>query len=220
MSEETKLRLFVVEDQPLFRELLCSFLDTVSDFWVVKTAGSVEEARIGIETHKPDVVLMDIDLPDGNGVGLAATLRTNNPQLGILLLSENDLLDLVRTLPRKIQQGISYLAKSSAIDLQLLTSAIRSTAMGYLVIDQRLTGRFEAKPGTGVASLSPRQFEVLRLLAAAKSTEAIANELGLAQNSVVNILTSIYGQLNIPDDANARVFAALQFLSDTSNELR
>jgi len=111
MSEETKLRLFVVEDQPLFRELLCSFLDTVSDFWVVGTAGSVEEARNGIETHKPDVVLMDIDLPDGNGVGLAATLRTNNPQLGILLLSENDLLDLVRTLPRKIQQGISYLAK-------------------------------------------------------------------------------------------------------------
>ncbi len=220
MSEDKKLRLFVVEDQPLFRELLCSFLDTVSDFWVVGTAATVEEAKRGIETHKPDLVLMDIDLPDGNGVGLAATLRTNNPQLGILLLSENDLLELVRTLPRKVQQGISYLAKSSAIDLQLLTSTIRSTAMGYLVIDQRLTGRFEAKPGTGVASLSPRQFEVLRLLAAAKSTEAIASELGLAQNSVVNILTSIYSQLNIPDDANARVFAALQFLSDTSNEFR
>ena len=97
---------------------------------------------------------------------------------------------------------------------------IRSTAKGYLVIDQRLTGRFEAKPGTGVASLTSRQFEVLRLLAAAKSTEAIANELGLAQNTVVNILTSIYTQLKIPDDANARVYAALQFLSDTSNELR
>ena len=54
MGEETKLRLFLVEDQPLFRELLCSFLDTVSDFWVVGTAGSVEEARLGIESLKPE----------------------------------------------------------------------------------------------------------------------------------------------------------------------
>jgi len=220
MKVDTPLKLYIVEDQPLFRELLCSFLDRVSDFFVVGTAASVEQARVGIETHKPDLVLMDIDLPDGNGVGLAASLRTENPEIAILLLSENDLLDLVRTLPRKVQQGISYLAKSSAIDLELLASTIRSTAKGYLVIDQRLTGRFEAKPGTGVASLTARQFEVLRLLAAAKSTEAIANELGLAQNTVVNILTSIYTQLKIPDDANARVYAALQFLSDTSNEFR
>ena len=220
MTVDTPLKLYIVEDQPLFRELLCSFLDTVSDFLVVGTAASVEQARAGIETHKPDLVLMDIDLPDGNGVGLAASLRTENPEIAILLLSENDLLDLVRTLPRKVQQGISYLAKSSAIDLELLASTIRSTAKGYLVIDQRLTGRFEAKPGTGVASLTSRQFEVLRLLAAAKSTEAIANELGLAQTTVVNILTSIYTQLKIPFDANARVYAALQFLSDTSNELR
>lgn len=217
MLPEAKLRLFVVEDQPLFKELLTSFLNTVPDFDLVGSASSVEQTKSAIDDLKPDVLILDIDLPDGNGVGLAASLRRKDPNLGVLLLSDKDLLELVRTLPREVQRGISYLAKSSAIDLDLLTSTIRSSAKGYSVIDPRLTQRFEARPGTGVASLNPRQFEVLRLLAAAKSTEAIASDLGLAPNSVVNILTSIYAALNIPDDANARVYSALQFLSDTAD---
>jgi DNA-binding NarL/FixJ family response regulator len=220
LRSDSKLRLFLVEDQPLFRELLSSFLSTVPEFEIVGSSGTVEEAKLAIQAASPDLVVLDIDLPDGNGVGLAATLRRRDSSLGIVLLSDKDLLELVRTLPKDIQRGISYLAKSSAIDLELLISAIKSTAKGYSVIDPRLSLRAEARPGTGIASLNKRQFEVLRLLAAAKSTEAIASDLGLAQNSVVNILTSIYNQLNIPEDANARVYAVLQFLSDTTDEIR
>lgn len=219
MTTKNEIKVVIIEDQPLFRELLTSFLQTVEDIDVVGTAGTVEQARALIESTEVDVAIMDIDLPDGNGVGLAATLRRNNPFLGILLLSEKDLLELVRTLPRETQRGLSYLVKSSTTDLEMLTSTIRSTAKGFSVIDPKLTLRSEAKSGTGVASLTPRQFEILRLLATGKSTEAMAKDLGLAQNSVVNTLTAIYSALNIPDDANARVYAVLQFLADTSHEV-
>jgi DNA-binding NarL/FixJ family response regulator len=213
------LRLFVVEDQPLFRELLSAFLSSVPDFLVVGGAATASGARTTIEAARPDLLIMDIDLPDGNGVALAASLRRKDPGLSVLLLSNKCLLELVNTLPEDVRRGMSYLSKSSAVDLDLLTSAIRSTAKGYTIIDPRLTTRSSARIGTGVASLTPRQFEVLRLLAEAKSTEAIASKLGLAQNSVVNILTSIYAQMNIPDDANARVFAVRQFLFETSDDV-
>jgi DNA-binding NarL/FixJ family response regulator len=213
------LRLFVVEDQPLFRELLSAFLSSVPDFLVVGGAATASGARTAIEAARPDLVIMDIDLPEGNGVALAASLRRKDPGLSVLLLSNKCLLELVNTLPEDVRRGMSYLSKSSAVDLDLLSSTIRSTAKGYTIIDPRLTTRSSARIGTGVASLTPRQFEVLRLLADAKSTEAIASELGLAQNSVVNILTSIYAQMNIPDDANARVFAVRQFLFETSDDV-
>ena len=212
------LKVAIVEDQQLFRELLTNYIESVPDMEVVGAAGSVEQARELFENFIPNVVIMDIDLPDGNGVGLAASLKRAHPFLGVLLLSEKDLLELVRTLPREVQRGISYLAKSSTTDLDMLTSTIRSTSKGFSVIDPKLTIRSAAKPGTGVASLTPRQFEILRLLATGKSTEAMAKELGLAQNSVVNTLTTIYNALNIPEDANARVYAVLQFLADTSHE--
>jgi DNA-binding NarL/FixJ family response regulator len=213
------LRLFVVEDQPLFRELLSAFLSSVPDFLVVGGAATASGAGTAIEAARPDLVIMDIDLPDGNGVALAASLRRKDPGLSVLLLSNKHLLELVNTLPEDVRRGMSYLSKSSAVNLDLLTSTIRSTAKGYTIVDPRLTTRSSARIGTGVASLTPRQFEVLRLLADAKSTEAIASELGLAQNSVVNILTSIYAQMNVPDDANARVFAVRQFLFETSDDV-
>lgn len=217
MSSVPATRVAIVEDQQLFRELLMSFLNSVDDIEVVLTATTVTEAREAINSNKVDVAILDIDLPDGNGVGLAVSLRRENPFLGVLLLSEQDVLELVRTLPREIQRGLSYLAKSSTTDLEMLVSTIRSTARGFSVIDPKLTLRSEARKGTGVSSLTPRQFEILRLLATGKSTEAIAKELGLAQNSVVNTLTAIYSALKIPEDANARVYAVLQFLADTTH---
>jgi DNA-binding NarL/FixJ family response regulator len=218
MAFDAELRLVVVEDQPLFRELLTSFLTSVPDFHVVGSAATVEEAKTVIQDSAPDVAILDIDLPDGNGVALAASLRRKDPRLGVLLLSNKYLLELVLGLPKDIQRGMSYLSKSSAVDLDVLSSTIRSTAKGYPIVDPRLTIQPGARTGTAAGSLTSRQFQVLRMLAAAKSTEAIASELGLAHKSVVNILTSIYATMNIPDDANPRVFAVRQFLADTSVE--
>lgn len=218
MPTKAPIKVAVVEDQQLFRELLINFLDSVEDIEVVGSAGTVESARALMSERSVDVAILDIDLPDGNGIGLGASLRRDLPEIGILLLSEKDLLELVRSLPKETQRGWSYLAKSSSTDLDVLTSAIRSTARGFSMIDPKLAMRSHAREGTGVASLTPRQFEVLRLLSTGKSTEAIARELNLAQNSVVNMLTTIYNSLNIPEDSNARVYAVLQFLADTSHE--
>jgi len=218
MPAKNTIRVAVVEDQQLFRELLANYLDSVEDIEVVGSAATVESARSLIQENQVDVAVLDIDLPDGNGIGLGVSLRRENPNIGILLLSEKDLLELVRTLPKDTQRGWSYLAKSSSTDLEVLTSAIRSTARGFSVIDPKLAMRVEAREGTGVAALTARQFDVLRLLATGKSTEAIATELGLAPNSVVNLLTSIYSALNVPEDSNPRVYAVLQFLSDTAHE--
>lgn len=213
------MRVAIVEDEPLYRELLAHFLSSTPGFDVVGSVGTVEDGRALVLAQKPDLVIVDIELPDGNGIGLGVSLRRELPNLGILLLSEKDLYELVRTLPRDVQRGWSYLSKKSAVDLKLLLAAMQSTVRGYAVIDPRLVERSSARAGTGVAALTRRQFEVLRVLATGKSTEAIAAELGVNANTVVNALTAIYATLQVPEDANPRVYAVLQFLADTANDL-
>ena len=210
------LRIGIVEDHSLFLQLMSSALEQVADFQIVGTADNVTEAKKWFEPENLDVVILDIELPDGNGVGLGITMRRRNPNLGIVLLSDRDMLELILGLPQDVRAGWSYLTKSATKSIDSLASAIRSTARGETVIDPTLIDRSQARPGTGIASLTNRQFEVIRSVARGDSNQTIANDLGIAVNSVGNHLIAIYDALGIPEGKNARVAAVLEFLQDTT----
>ncbi|MGF2948855.1 response regulator [Microbacterium alcoholitolerans] len=213
-DDQVALRVAIVEDHTLFRSLLESLIDSSGDFTVVASCRSVQEARQQLTTAKADVVLMDIGLPDGNGFGLARSLRTTQPGLGILLLSAHDVMDLLLALPPKERTGWSYLSKTSAASAEMLLNALRITASGGSMLDPELLRNLTPRRDSPLASLTPRQFDALRLLAAGRSNAAIAREMEITPHSVDNLLGTVYGTLGVRGDseANSRVSAALMML--------
>jgi DNA-binding NarL/FixJ family response regulator len=212
------IRVAIVEDQPLMLNLLETALNRDPELEVVFTAATVADARAKFETHDVDVAVLDIDLPDGNGVGLGVALSREVPSPGIVLLSSTDMLELFLGLPDEVRESWSYLSKTSTTDITTLSRTILATARGRSVIDPALVDRSRPRPGSRVSKLTPRQFDVLRAVARGLSNQAIADELNVSLNSVVNHLTAIYAALDMPDEANPRVRAVLDFLSDTTRE--
>jgi DNA-binding NarL/FixJ family response regulator len=216
--ESQPIRIGIVEDHTLFMDLMAQGLESFSDLKIVAKADLVAEAKKWFRPEELDVLILDIELPDGNGFGLGVQMRRQNPALGIVLLSSRDVLELLLGLPADERRGWSYLSKEATKSMDYLASVIRATSRGEIVIDRALTDRSRAKSGTGVASLSPRQFAILRAVARGESNQSIATELGIASNSVGNHLIGIYDTLGIPEGKNSRVAAVLEFLHGTSRD--
>ena len=211
------LRVALVEDQPLFRTMLEHTLDAVDGLQVVASVGTVGEAMTALRPGVADVVVLDIDLPDGNGIALGVTLRRSQPGLGILLLSAHDAMDLLLDLPRDVASGWSYLSKTSSTSEAELVAALRASAAGDTVLDPELLNRSAPRAGTSVAQLTGRQYEVLRLLAQGLSNGGIGERLGITEKSVQNHINAIYAGLGIDADPsrNPRVSAALRLIEES-----
>jgi DNA-binding NarL/FixJ family response regulator len=213
------IRVAVVEDQPLYRQMLASTLSSTPRLRVVAVAGSAGEARVNVRADAVDVALLDIRLGDGSGIDLGVALREANPSIGILLLSATDALHTLLDLPRSVSQGWSYLSKTSSLSLPTLVRAIEYTAGGRTVLDPELVGKRRPRRGSGLSRLSPRQFEVLRLLAEGLSNAGIASRLGVAPRSVDNHINAIYAELGLASGGvvNPRVGAALRFIEESAD---
>lgn len=211
---EVPLKVAVVEDHALFRSLLVSLIDASDDFTVAAACETVREARQRMSVDDVDVVLMDIGLPDGNGFGLARSLRARRPDLGVLLLSAHDMMDLLLSLPPRERTGWSYLSKTSATSAATLLNALRITASGGSMLDPELLQNLTPRRSSPLSQLSRRQFDALRLLATGRSNAAIAREMEITPHSVENLLNTVYSVLGIQGDseANSRVSAALMML--------
>jgi DNA-binding NarL/FixJ family response regulator len=219
MGEKTEIRVAIVEDHDLYRELLTTSLAATDGITVVGSYSGVVAAKNGLNAGDIDVALLDIELGDGNGVALGVSLRRADPELGIVLLSARDMVELLLGIPDDIRHGWSYLSKTSVTSLSTLVSTIRATSQGDTVLDPTLVARSFARRGTPVSALTNRQFEILRMVARGLANQTIADELGIANNSVVNHLSAIYASLNIAEGQNARVSAVLEFLNDTSRPI-
>lgn len=212
----TNIRLGLVEDHKLYREILAESLDGIDGLEVVVTSPSFSEAKFTLAQAEIDCAILDIELGDGNGVNLGLLLRETNPNLAIVLLSGRDMVELLLGIPQLQRRGWSYLSKTSTTSLDILVKTIRKTVTGQIVIDPALVERSSARPGTPVSALTKRQYEILRAVASGQSNQTIADNLGIANNSVVNHLSAIYAALNVPEGQNARVSAVLEFLNDTA----
>ncbi len=211
------VRVAVVEDQPLFRSMLERMLDDTPGLHVVAAVGTVTEATRVLRPGMAHVAVLDIDLPDGNGIALGVTLRRAQPDLGILLLSAHDAMDLLLDLPRDVAAGWGYLSKTSSTSEEVLVAAVRAAAVGETVLDPALLARMTPRAGSAVARLTDRQYDVLRLLAAGLSNAGIGTRLGITEKSVQNHVNAMYATLGIDTDPsrNPRVSAALRLLEET-----
>jgi len=211
------IRVALVDDNPMFLDMLAETLNQNEHLNVVAKAASVREARAVVKPGEVDVAVIDIELPDGNGVGLGLGFQQADPALKVVLLSAHSMLDVVWQLPGKIGEKWSYLSKTSTASIDDLTHAIVDTAYGRVVVDPALLPPTR-QVGAGLAKLTSRQRQILSLVADGFNNEAIADRLGLAEKSVVNHLTAIYQHLNIGDDKNSRVAATLVYLSENDDD--
>lgn len=193
---------------------MASLIDAAPDLTVVAECRTVAEARAALSVRPVDVVVMDIGLPDGNGFGLARSLRAQHPDLGIVLLSAHNVMDLLLALAPEERAGWSYLSKTSAASASVLLGALRAAARGGSMLDPELLRALEPRTDSPLARLTRRQFDALRLVATGLSNAAVAREMGITPHSVDNLLNTVYSILGVrsDDELNSRVSAALMVI--------
>src|SRR5689334_25246915 len=212
------VRVVVGEDQPLVRAGVVRTLEE-EGFEVVAVAGDAPDLLRKARAHRPDVVITDIQMPpDGTDDGLRAAIeiRATQPDVGVVVLSQfledRYALDLVGD----HAEGVGYLLKDRVGDLKLFTDAVRRVARGGSALDpevvQRMVGRRRA--GGPLDELTPRERQVLELMAEGRSNQGIAEELIVTVAAVERHITSIFGKLGlraVPED-HRRVLAVLEYL--------
>ncbi|NNH08577.1 response regulator transcription factor [Cellulomonas fimi] len=199
------------------RTFVGRILDAQQDMRLVAEAADYAEGRDRLTPGTVDVVVMDVDLGTGNGIALATAVQRADPHVAILLLSAQDVLDLVLAARAGNARPWSYLSKKSSLDAATLVRAVRGAARGDVVIDPELVERAQTRAGTPLAGLTAGQVKVLRLAAEGFSNAYIAESLGISPRSVENHLYAIYRALDVPADTmNPRVAAVLAYVQQTS----
>ncbi|MCY0878522.1 MAG: response regulator transcription factor [Firmicutes bacterium] len=211
------LRVIVVEDENLFRDLLVISLQQIPSLTVVAAYKDGASAFNNQQRDQPDVALLDIHLGSGwTGIETGLQLREINPHLGIVLLSNYARPEVLASLPESSLPGWSYLLKRSVRDVATLARAIEGAASNLVVLDPELVKQSQNRPSRILDDLTPRQLQILELVAQGYTNAAIAKTLFLSEKSVENHLTAIYAALNIESlspDQHPRVKAALAFLA-------
>ena len=209
-------RVALVEDEALFRDLLRVSLAQHDGLQVVGVFADPESALREIPTLHVDVAILDIDLASPmTGVELGVRLRRALPDLGIMLLSNHADPQLLSSLPSDVAGGWSYLLKRSVTNVDTLQRAIEGASMGLLLFDPELTRRTRPRRSGPLTELSPRQLEVLGLIAEGHSNAAIAEKLTLSERSIENHVSRIYTTLGVDAtdrSAHARVVAVRRYL--------
>ena len=165
-----------------------------------------------------DCVILDIDLPDGNGIALGRDAAPPHARRSAsCCCPRTTRWTSCWTCPRTSRPGWGYLSKTSSTSEEVLVNAVRAAAVGETVLDPALLARMTPRAGSDVARLTDRQYEVLRLLAAGLSNAGIGDRLGITEKSVQNHVNGMYATLGIDADPqrNPRVSAALRLLEET-----
>ncbi|MFH1634491.1 MAG: response regulator transcription factor [Chloroflexota bacterium] len=199
------IRVAIVDDQTLIREGLALLLALVPDLRVVGQAANGREALALVAEQSPDVVLMDVRMPGMNGVTATREISLHYPDTRVIVLTTFDNDEYVF---ESLKAGASgYLLKNA--DPDYLAAAIRAVHGGDSILDPAVTDkviRRATRPGTEPAltgRLTPREREVLRLMAAGDSNAEIAEHLCLAEGTVKNYVSHVLGKLGARDRAGA-----------------
>lgn len=215
-----RTRVTITDDEPLFRELLLHALSAEPGIEVVGTADDGEKSVQLARETSPDVVLMDIELPgELDGIEAALRIKKERPQTGVVILSVHRDRRYVTSLPLEDSQGWAYLLKKTVPDLATVVRAIEGSKMGMVMLDPAIVKSLRPRQGSAVARLTPRQQEVLELMAQGYNNAAIAERLYLSEKSVETYISVIYQELLLSNepDINARVKATLLYLQDSQS---
>ncbi|MFT4306209.1 MAG: response regulator transcription factor [Microbacterium sp.] len=209
-------RLGIVEDHTLYRQMLIALLRGVPGIAIEASASGMRDA-LAFALPRMDVVLLDVQLGDGDGIELARRFRVTKPGIGIVLLSAVDVMDRLLGIPQEELRGWNYLSKDAALSASVLVNSILMAATGRTALDAALLRKRVPRAHSVVASLGGRQREVLALVAEGLSNASIAERLGIAPHTVDNHLIAVYGALGLRSDKerNPRVAATLRYLGET-----
>ncbi|MGC7097989.1 response regulator [Amycolatopsis lurida] len=190
------IRILLVDDHPVVREGLRGMLDTEPDLTVVGEAGSGDEAVAQSRVKEPDVVLMDLRMPGLDGVGATRQILRADPSRRVVVLTtyETD-ADILRA----VEAGAAgYLLKDAS--RAELAGAIRAAARGETVLAPSVAGRLvkQVRTPTG-PQLSPREVEVLRLVAKGHTNAEIGRDLHISEATVKTHLLRVFGKLDVSD---------------------
>lgn len=216
---KSPVTIAIVEDEGLFRSLLEVTLSNVGQFEVVGSFAQAKRALHEIPTLKPDVALLDIELGAGmTGLQLGVALRRHLPRLGIVLLSNHCDPEFLASVPTTAVAGWSYLLKKSVEHVETLARAITGSREGLVVLDPQLVTAIRADERSPLARLTPRQQQVLALIAQGSTNAAIARELALSEKTIQNQINLIYDKLAIDRSdpgVQPRVKAVLTYLHNS-----
>lgn len=216
---EKRVRILILEDEDLFRDLLRVALSQRQRFEVVGAYAQGQDVLEAAGKLKPDVAILDIELGGQlNGIRVGLSLRRQLPKVGILLLSNHGNPQFVSSLPREAMAGWSYLLKKTVSDLAALERAIEGAASGFVVLDPQIVTGMQPRTGGYVSRLTPRQREILTLIAQGFTNAGIAEQLVLSEKSVENQINGIYHQLEIDRETSPvqpRVKAVLIYLQES-----
>ena len=212
------VKVLIVEDEGLFRDMLKISLRSIPDMEVVDAVSDGEAAIEAANRLLPDVVLMDIELgSEPNGIVAGRTIKEEHSNIGIIVLSAHREREYLNLVTKDEFAGWSYLLKQSVSDANSLVRAIEGAASGLVVMDPCVVNSMKPRTGSVSARLTPRQQEVLAMMAQGYNNGAIAEKLVLGTKSVENYINAIYQELTLNHDGSLhpRVQAVLSYIKDS-----
>ncbi|MFJ8475871.1 response regulator [Kitasatospora sp. NPDC094011] len=214
------MRAVIAEDSVLLRAGLVKVLEAVG-FEVVAAVGDAVELLAAVEEHRPGVVVADVRMPPGfhdEGVKAAMVIRRQWPDTAVLLLSqfveERYAADLLAT----NTSGVGYLLKQRVANVDDFVDALQRVAEGGTALDPEVVAQLLVRRHRDpLEKLTPRERDVLSLMAEGRSNAAIAASLVVSDSAVAKHINSIFTKLDLPpaDDSHRRVMAVLRFLEIT-----
>jgi DNA-binding NarL/FixJ family response regulator len=218
MTDERPVRAVIADDSVLLREGIARILEEAG-FEVVGQCSTADDLLLKVRSYNPDVAIVDIRMPPTHtdeGLRAAQTIREKHRDVGVLVLSQYVEPAYAMELIADDAQGVGYLLKDRVSEVGEFVNAARRVADGGSALDPaivtRLLGR--RRGDDPIDSLTPREREVLELMAEGRTNQAIAQRLVVTERAVEKHVTNIFGKLQLPATAedHRRVLAVLVFL--------
>jgi DNA-binding NarL/FixJ family response regulator/class 3 adenylate cyclase len=219
LAKGPSMRVVIAEDSVLLREGVAKLL-VEEGFDVVGQSGTADDLLLKVRSYKPDVAIVDIRMPPTHtdeGLQAAKEIREHHPETGVLVLSQYVESGYALELLQGSAEGVGYLLKDRVADVHEFADAVRRVAEGGSALDptvvSRLVGRRRGEDP--LDALTPREREVLELMAEGRSNQAIADKLVVTPRAVEKHVTSIFTKLGLPasSEDHRRVLAVITYLN-------
>jgi DNA-binding NarL/FixJ family response regulator len=212
------IRVLIAEDQTIMREAYMHSLEERSNITIVASVADGQTAVSEAIRLKPDVVLLDIQMPKLNGIEAAKQIRAELPQVGVVLISNYHDRQYAETFLRDGTAGKAYLLKTNLSEPNELIRAIEVVVEGGALLDPEIQDQLlhlvSAAPHSELTKLTKREMDVLRLMAEGHTNISIARKLSVSERTVETHVNNIFSKLSLTAEAtrNPRVMAVLLFL--------
>ncbi|MGH3081246.1 MAG: response regulator [Gaiellaceae bacterium] len=212
------MRVVLADDAVLLREGIARLL-TEAGFEVVGQSGNADDLMLKVRSYAPDVAVVDIRMPPtqtDEGLRVAQEIRADHPDVGVLVLSQHVEPAYAMELLAESAEGVGYLLKDRVSDVDDFAAAVRRVAEGGSALDPALVTQLvgRRRKRDPIEELTPRERDVLELMAEGRSNQAIGERLFITPRAVEKHITSIFGKLGLPPapEDHRRVLAVLAFL--------